>query len=516
VTAIGSPLAGHVVWDTDVARMRVYNGSAWTDGFVRLAGDTMTGDLVLGSTTAGKSLTVNATLGTELITAPMVTGGWTLGYDTGGWAISAGVLSKTASTGTQTATAVSGMTSAPTAGTTYRVTIVCSAVSGTLTYTLGGVIGTSIGATTTTDYITAASTAKIIFSGGASVTATITSVSVMAVSGGAASIGGTLAVNGVITSPGGIVLSRSSGYGFFPKTDTSNEILLRQYNSLTQGNLYLSNLYASASVQRWNGWTLNGPAHNELQLNPWDGAGYAFTLTLGGAPSDASALTHLIRGGASTGANKNGSILQISGGAPGSGGAYGNLVLQPSGGSVQIGALSGVLKATAGVVSGGATASDISAEPAAGNPAADGYVLSSTTAGVRSWVAQSGGGGGTSYAVLGSASGIDAKATGNTLIYTVPAGKSLIPAFVQIRITALTGGSGAGPVAALGGNSTSYDDILGGQYIPTSTNNTTRIMKIRDSFVPVYGAGSTIYLRISAGSDATTETWTVYLIGFLI
>lgn len=38
------------------------------------------------------------------------------------------------------------------------------------------------------------------------------------------------------------------------------------------------------------------------------------------------------------------------------------------------------------------TAGDISAEPALGNPASNGYVLSSTTGGTRSWVAQSGGG----------------------------------------------------------------------------------------------------------------------------
>lgn len=39
-------------------------------------------------------------------------------------------------------------------------------------------------------------------------------------------------------------------------------------------------------------------------------------------------------------------------------------------------------------------AADIGAEPALGNPASNGYVLSSTTAGARSWVAQTGGGGG--------------------------------------------------------------------------------------------------------------------------
>jgi hypothetical protein len=39
------------------------------------------------------------------------------------------------------------------------------------------------------------------------------------------------------------------------------------------------------------------------------------------------------------------------------------------------------------------SASDVGAEPALGDPGSDGYVLSSTTGGARSWVAQSGGGG---------------------------------------------------------------------------------------------------------------------------
>ena len=50
------------------------------------------------------------------------------------------------------------------------------------------------------------------------------------------------------------------------------------------------------------------------------------------------------------------------------------------------------------------TAAQVGAEPALGNPATNGYVLSSTTAGVRSWVAQSGGsGGGLTPVVLSAA-----------------------------------------------------------------------------------------------------------------
>lgn len=38
--------AGSTVWNTTQTRMNVHNGTAWTDGFVRLAGDTMTGALL--------------------------------------------------------------------------------------------------------------------------------------------------------------------------------------------------------------------------------------------------------------------------------------------------------------------------------------------------------------------------------------------------------------------------------------------------------------------------------------
>lgn len=176
--------------------------------------------LGVGTTTAGANANIVATLGTELITAPMVTAGWTLGADTGAWTITAGVLTKTASTGTLTATAVSGMTSAPTAGVTYKVTIVCSAVSGAPTYTLGGVPGTTITATTITDYITASTTAKIIFSGGAAVTTTITSVSVQALTDatGDLTVDGNIRARSPILMNDGTILSPA--YSFYNDPDT--------------------------------------------------------------------------------------------------------------------------------------------------------------------------------------------------------------------------------------------------------------------------------------------------------
>jgi hypothetical protein len=56
--ALASPQAGMTVWNTTTARLNIHNGTGWTDGFVRLAGDTMTGPLGITSGT----ITANAPL----------------------------------------------------------------------------------------------------------------------------------------------------------------------------------------------------------------------------------------------------------------------------------------------------------------------------------------------------------------------------------------------------------------------------------------------------------------------
>lgn len=43
--AIASPLAGMAAWNTTTSRLSIHDGTSWTAGFVRLAGDTMTGAL---------------------------------------------------------------------------------------------------------------------------------------------------------------------------------------------------------------------------------------------------------------------------------------------------------------------------------------------------------------------------------------------------------------------------------------------------------------------------------------
>ena len=60
--AIATPSAGMTVWNTTQARMNVHNGSAWTDGFVRLAGDAMTGALSVTLTGLATTPTAGLTL----------------------------------------------------------------------------------------------------------------------------------------------------------------------------------------------------------------------------------------------------------------------------------------------------------------------------------------------------------------------------------------------------------------------------------------------------------------------
>jgi len=166
----------------------------------------------VGSTTAGKNVTINSSLPTEMAPA-LEAANWTA---TDGWSAGSGVLTKVAGTGTGTATPSGTFT--VTAGRRYQVTIVCSAVSGTLTYTLGGVTGTTITATTITDNIIAATTDKIIFSGGAAVTTTITSISVKE----ATPSTGDLTVGGKTTFKNGITLP-FGGYASNPLIRLGNE-----------------------------------------------------------------------------------------------------------------------------------------------------------------------------------------------------------------------------------------------------------------------------------------------------
>jgi hypothetical protein len=119
------------------------------------------------------------------------------------------------------------------------------------------------------------------------------------------------------------------------------------------------------------------------------------------------------------------------------------------------------------------------------------------------------------YTVLSTTSGIDAKTVALTTLYTVPAGKTLVPVAIYIRVTALTGGKTTQAGLQVGGNSATYNDMVGSIY-PTmaASGMYTRLQSPTQGVF--YAAGTVIKLSIIGGSNATTETWAVDLIGYLV
>ncbi len=110
--------------------------------------------------------------GTELAPA-LLAANWTC---TNGWAASANQLVRTTNGSAGTATP-SGAFSVLAAG-VYRVSITVSAVTGSITWTIGGTSGTALSVGTLIQYLTATNTNKIIFTGAGGATCTITALSV--------------------------------------------------------------------------------------------------------------------------------------------------------------------------------------------------------------------------------------------------------------------------------------------------------------------------------------------------
>jgi hypothetical protein len=182
--------------------------------------DTISHNLAIGSTTAGKNLTVNATLGAELIT-------WTdAEWDEDGvtWTFAAGVLTHV--TGNATTVTAAGITCV--VGTTYKVTITGTGGGGTATYTLGGVTGTTIaasGAIAITDYITASTTASLIITPATACTVAITNISVKALTDATGDL--TVDRNTTFNSP---IKVANGGSATFPTIDFGGLAGLRYAN----------------------------------------------------------------------------------------------------------------------------------------------------------------------------------------------------------------------------------------------------------------------------------------------
>ncbi|MFA6475805.1 MAG: tail fiber domain-containing protein [Candidatus Paceibacterota bacterium] len=172
-----------------------------SSGFVGIGNWSPTQALEVGSTTAGLNGIFNATLGAEL-TPTFDAGNWT---GTNGWSATGSTLEKVTNATAGTITP-SGAGATPAIGTTYQITITTSAKgAAAVTYTYGGVTGTTIVVGTFTDYITAVTAGKLIITGAISSTATITGVSIKALTNntGDLTVFGDIKLGSRITNPNG-------------------------------------------------------------------------------------------------------------------------------------------------------------------------------------------------------------------------------------------------------------------------------------------------------------------------
>ncbi len=156
-------------WDS----WRLMMASPGAIGEITPAAGTFTG-VTVGSNTAGGNETVNATLGSELIT--WTADGWN--EDASTWTFSGGVLTHI----TGNTTAVTGtVTGALTVGRTVRVAITGTGGVATATYTLGGNIGTTIAATgaiAIVDFLTTTVDSELVITPANTCTVAITNISV--------------------------------------------------------------------------------------------------------------------------------------------------------------------------------------------------------------------------------------------------------------------------------------------------------------------------------------------------
>ena len=118
---------------------------------------------------------------------------------------------------------------------------------------------------------------------------------------------------------------------------------------------------------------------------------------------------------------------------------------------------------------------------------------------------------------LATVTGIDAKVVAATTLYTVPAGKTMIPDHIVIRVTAFTVGSkGVQAIASFGGNSATYDDFLNTVTYTVAAADVFIRDSVEDTAVVTQSAADVFKISIETGSDATTETWAIDLYGYLV
>jgi hypothetical protein len=120
--------------------------------------------------------------------------------------------------------------------------------------------------------------------------------------------------------------------------------------------------------------------------------------------------------------------------------------------------------------------------------------------------------------LISTTKGINAKNTGSTQLFKVPANKTFIPLFLVIRVVNFTAGSKSiQTVASFGGNSATYDDFLNSVTYTVVENNVCLFDKPDDATaVSVQAANDSFRIIIETASNATTEEWEIDLFGYLI
>lgn len=116
--------------------------------------------------------------------------------------------------------------------------------------------------------------------------------------------------------------------------------------------------------------------------------------------------------------------------------------------------------------------------------------------------------------LLATETGIDATATGDTAIYTVPADRSLLVGYCSFEVTAVTGYTSA-PTVSVGANASVNDIYTNTALTGLDTLNEVLTLSTTDPLVSI-SAGDVVSLRVATGATATTLTLTMRLYGRLV
>ena len=143
------------------------------------------------------------------------------------------------------------------------------------------------------------------------------------------------------------------------------------------------------------------------------------------------------------------------------------------------------------------------------------FVCVDSTDGAAVWQEVSSTGTDPAIKLLNTQTGIDCTATGQTVVYTVPAATTTYVTQMLVEITTITGGSGVGQFPKVStGIGGSFDNIFADTRIK-GLDTLTEFYHFNTSGVSAKGAAAeNISFSVNTASNATAYTVTVYLFGY--